>query len=603
MTARISKSPRSRNPVRTHTGQALIAIIFVFGLIVMPLITIFGFELSRVYLSKQQLQNASDAAALTAVAQLASQDITNPVKAHTDATEAALRVFRDNYVLGKPLTNTSISANKSNMECTVGQAKLYFEFLNPRTGLVEPFSSPDGKVVRVTATCGRQLAFGKFVGIESFNMTSESEGTVPMLDLVVCFDVSGSMDDQTPVSVVKRAWDASLSRSTYRVTRGVHGPMAGKIFDIAQPPFTGLSFNGLEPQGLTDAYDSSQAYFSEWLAKYYGVPGLRSGGAYPEQGRAPGNCPPGTAPADFGVPMYTDCVVNIDGKTNFAGMTYKGYSFPDVATLVEASRGNLDDPISFNDSKARVSLPAAVGPRPGYKQAYQEAAGQQLQPLVDSRDATSMFCNILNTDTDCHFGLIAFDSTIGTSASSTEKWNSLDWQTGYGAKRDYPLPMVPLDKTIGTTHFTDVKTAINSCLPMGGTNIGAAVHQAVQTLKSNSRKGSVRAIVLFTDGQPSDGQPLDSDPWLNARKAAVEAREEGIAVYTIGLAQNSAIEPGEIAILNDTNPDPGNGGMAAIAGNGGTFNLVTDSKQLRVAFEKIARRLVEIVRFRGGLAV
>jgi hypothetical protein len=130
-------------------------------------------------------------------------------------------------------------------------------------------------------------------------------------------------------------------------------------------------------------------------------------------------------------------------------------------------------------------------------------------------------------------------------------------------------------------------------------NIGAALHKAVQTLKSDSRKGSVRAIVLFTDGQPSDGGPLDNDPWMNARKAAQEAREEGIAIYTIGLAQNPAIMPGEIDILNDTNKDPASGGVAAIAGNGGTFNLVTDSKKLRVAFEKIARRLVEIVRFSG----
>lgn len=587
---------------RRQSGQALITSILLIGLGIMPLIVIFGFELSRVYLSKQQLQNASDAAALTAVAELASQDINDPLTAHNSAVQAALLLFRGNTVLGQSLSGATLASDKNNMQCALGQTKLFFEFINPQTGQVVPLTSPDGKVVRVYAASGLPLAFGKFMGIQSFNMNTVSDGAVPMLDLVICYDVSGSMDDQTPVTVVKRAWDNSLNKTTYQVTNGVHGPLRGKIFDITQPRPTGLSFNGIEPQGLTDAYDSSKAYFSEWLANYYGVPGLRTGGVFPEQGESPGNCPPKTAPSSFGLPMYTDCVVNIDGKTTYGGITYKGYNFPDLATLVEASRGNLEDPINFNKSKAAVSVPASVAPRGGYKAAYLAAATEQLQPLMDSRDATGLFCKILNTDTDCHFGLIAFDSTTGNDATSTEDWNSLDWQIPYGPTKKFPLPLVPLDKTIGVTHFNEVLDGVNKTLPMGGTNIGAALDKAIETLKTNSRKGSVRAIVLFTDGQPSDGGPLDSDPWMNARKAAVKAREQGIAIYTIGLAQNPQIQPGEIEILNDTNPDPANGGVAAIAGNGGTFNLVTDSKKLRVAFEKIARRLVEIVRFGAGIA-
>jgi hypothetical protein len=591
-----------RSRVRSSKGQAIVAMIVVIGLSIMSMLVIFGFELSRVYLSKQQLQNASDAAALTAVAELASQDISDPVGAHNAAIQAALELFRNNTVLGQSLQPAVVSASKSSMECTLGQSKIFFEFIDPQTGKVVPLSSPDGKVVRVTANAGLPLAFGKFMGMPSFNMSTVSDGAVPMLDLVICYDVSGSMDDQTPVTVVKRAWDTALNKTTYQVTNGAHGPLQGKIFDIAKPNPTGLSFNGVEPQGLTDAYDSSHAYFSEWLAQYYGVPGLRSGGVASEQGQSPGNCPPKTAPSDFGVPMYTDCVVNIDGNTSFGGMTYKGYNFPNVATLVEASRGNLEDPINFNQSKADLSVPSGIAPRAGYKAAYTSAAKEVLQPLVDSQDATGLFCKILNTDTDCHFGMIAFDSNIGNDSGSTENWNSLDWQVPYGAKKDFALPMVPLDKAKGVTHYSDVLAAVNKCLPMGGTNIGASIHKAVETLKTNSRKGSVRAIVLFTDGQPSDGSPLDDDPWQNARKAAMEARQEGIAIYTIGLAQNPAIKTGEIAILNDTNKDPSTGGVAAIAGNGGTFNLVTDSKNLRVAFEKIARRLVEIVRFGGGLS-
>jgi hypothetical protein len=77
--------------------------------------------------------------------------------------------------------------------------------------------------------------------------------------------------------------------------------------------------------------------------------------------------------------------------------------------------------------------------------------------------------------------------------------------------------------------------------------------------------------------------------------AAVEAKNAGIAIYTIGLAQNAALIPAETAILNDTNSNPTTGGIAAIAGHGGTFNLVTNSSQLQAQFEKIARQLVVLI--------
>ena len=118
--------------------------------------------------------------------------------------------------------------------------------------------------------------------------------------------------------------------------------MNGKIFDILQPAETGTSFNATSPQVLTEAYWNAQSYFSEYLAGAYGVQGLRSGGVYPEAGQPPGNFPPGTAPTFDGTSVFTDVVVNIDGQTTFGGFTYEGFSFPDVATMVEAARGNLE---------------------------------------------------------------------------------------------------------------------------------------------------------------------------------------------------------------------------------------------------------------------
>lgn len=581
---------------RSRHGQGILSLIILLSLTIIPLIVISSFEFARLYLAKQELQNASDAAALTGAAQLASSDNSDPTQAHLDAIAAAVAIFKNNTVLGRVMTSSTTVSSPSLLTCNVGEAKLFFEFLNPITQAVEPISSPNGKVVRVTACTGSELAFGKFIGVDTWRVNAVSTSAVPKLDLVMCFDVSGSMDDQTPVTFVKRKWDDTLGsgKNVYKDVTGANGLMKGKIFDILKPAATGSSLNAVYPQILTEGWWNAKAYFSEYLASYYGVTGLRSNSVYPEAGAPPGNCPPGTAFAFDGFNTYTDVVVNLDGNTVFGGGTYGGYYFPDVATLVEASRGNLESNAVFTSSKANTAV--SVAPRPGYQKAYFEAAAKQLKPIADAKSALLTMTQILNTDADTHFGFVAFDGDIGTNASSTDPWYNLDDYTPYGSKQNYPLPRIPVSNVAGNSQYTAVNDAINSCVSMGATNIGGAVHAAVEDLKSKNRTGSVKAIILFTDGEPTvPSGPLSSDPFTNARMAAKEARDAGIAVYTVGLAQNPVIIPDQKAILNDTNPDPTTGGMAAIAGHGGTFNLVTDSSQLRMTFSKIARRLVKLV--------
>lgn len=587
---------RSRCNLRSQRGQSLLMFMILIFLVIVPLLSIITFEAARLYLAKQELQNASDAAVLAGTATLASSDNVDPLQAHNDAIAAAIKIFKANTVLGQALSHTTLAASAASLNCDLDEARVFFEFINPVTNKVEPLTSPNGKVVRVTSSTTRNLAFGNFVGIKSLNVNAMSTGAVPKLDMVICFDVSGSMDDQTPVTFVKRKWDATLGggKNVYLPVTGANGLMRGKIFDILKPAATGSSLNACYPQILTEAYWEAKCYSSEYLAQYYGVPGLRSGGIYPEAGRAPGNFPPGTAPTFDGMKVFTDVVVNIDGQPSFGGASYGGFAFPDVATLTEAARGNLESDGVYKSSKANTAV--FVSPRAGYQKAYFEAAAKQLKPMKEAQSALNTMTQILNTDADAHFGFVAFDSTVGIDANSTEPWYDIDDYAPYGAKKGYPIPHVQIDAAAGKTAYAEVNSAIDKCVPMGSTNIGGAVHSAVEDLKHHSRLGSTRAIVLFTDGEPTvPSGPLSSDPKANARMAAVEARDAGVAVYTIGLAQNPAIIPDQTEILNDTNSDPTTGGMAAIAGHGGTFNSVTDSSQLRQTFAKIARRLVKLV--------
>ncbi|MBI1272006.1 VWA domain-containing protein [bacterium] len=577
---------------RDKAGLTMVVMMAVIALLILPVLGIFSFEVGRAMLAQEQLKHVCDAAALTAAASLASQDDSNPANSHAMAISAAVKLIKKNTIFGDSLTNTSVVSSFSGT-LPVGDTEMIFIFQDPISRSIVPQGDPRGKVVKVKGHYGLLPAFGKFLGTGSYDVTAVSSSSVPKLDVILCFDVSGSIDDQTPVSCVRRKWSPAASKIVYDIPAGTAGPAAGKIYDIINPAPTGSNLNGLEPQTLDKAYFNAGLNFSEYLASYYGTPGLRSLGGYPEVGRPPGNYPPGTAPTFDGFRAFTDVVVNIDGNRNFGGFTYKGYSFPDIATLVEASRGNLENGSVFASSKADTSV--SVAPRTGYQAAYLEAARLRLQPLNDAKQAAKEFVEILNIDTESHFGFVAFDAFVGSAPDSTWNWINLDQDVPYGENKAYPLPRVMLSDSSGDSRFAEVKTSIEKCVPLGATNIGLPLHEAVQNLKNKGRIGTAKAIVLFTDGQPTPpGGPLDSDPAVNARLAAVEARDAGIPVYTVGLATNPAIAVGQREILNDSNSNVSSGGIAGIAGHGGTFQQVDDSAELRRAFARIARHLTRL---------
>lgn len=597
--------------MRRQRGATIMVMVMIIAFTLLPLAGLFSFEVGRANLAQQQLQNSVDAAALAAVATLASQNNVSPAVAHADCISAALKVFKANNVLGVPLTNTTVQPTAGTSPAT-GHADLFFEFLNPVTKAVVPQGDPNGKIVRVYGAVGTTPAFGRYVGLGNYVVRTTSHGAVPELDVVLCIDNSGSIDDQTMVTFRRRQWDPGAGKIVYKVPEITpHGLHEGRLLDIVQPGANGTSLNAIPPQLLSSAYAGAGFWFSEYVAAAFGVPGLRSGGVYPEAGQPPGNFAAGAPTYDGGVSggaVFTDMVTNIDGNATFGGTSVTDgghtFAFPDVATLIEASRGNLESAAVYNSSKANTSCPT-ITPHTGYQAAYFKAAKNACQPIQDARNASQLFCNIINTDTHAHFSVIAFDTDVGTDENSTESRRDIDDGSGlyggYGANTPYHQPLSPLDSDPPDTRFAEANVAIPKPVAKGATNIGAAIRAAVYQLTHNHRPNAVKAIVLFTDGQPTWPR-VGSDTTLareQTRLAAVQARDAGIPVYTIGLAQTPAVVAGQNAILNDTNPDPLTGGVAAITGHGATYNSATNSSQLLEIFLKIARRLVQLVQEQG----
>jgi hypothetical protein len=395
------------------------------------------------------------------------------------------------------------------------------------------------------------------------------------------------MDDQTPVTFVRRTWDSSKSKVTYTKTTAASGAPVGSVaegplYQVIGPPATGSACDALPPQYLSVAKQSDHKYKLTFSAPLRGsndnsYPGNKSNGSLTWSNQT-----------------FTDLVVNIDGNNTFAGFTYKGYLFPDVATLVEASRGNLENSSVFTNSGASTGVPSTVKPMAGYKNAYVEIARKNIHPLYDAQVACQDFFTIMNNNTDGHFSVVDFTSNAGNSASDGMTMDNVDPSFAGGSSK-FQNHLIALDST--QSLYDTVESDISTTTAVSGTNIGDAVDTAVTELSgSGARKGAKKFIIVFTDGQPTAGGPLSSDPWSNARMAAVKAKNKGIPIYTIGLAQVPSIIPGETQILNDTNNSPSTGGIAAIAGNGGKFWLVTSNANLRLTFENLARQLVQLVK-------
>lgn len=585
-----TRKQRAQKSLRTAHGASVIMFVTLLGLIVLPMLAIFAFEVSRTVLATQMLKNVTDAAALAAVATVASADIKDPILAQQNAKKVALNLYKQNTVLGQPLTDSSISAVKDGNP-NAFQSQLYFEFLDPISKKPLPEGDPNGRVVRISASYGMVPAFGKFLGVSKQVIRAYSHGAVPQIDVVVCFDVSGSIDDETKITLVKRQWDDALDTILYKTPTNT-STNHGTIRSICRPPATGTSFNAAFPMGLSSVGRGME--FSEKVADDANAKGMRSNSVFPEAGQAPGNYNGAPTFDSNHKGMFTDLVVNLDDNDTFGGFTTKsGYSFPDINTLVEASRGNLETDALRTSSLAYKSVTVAA--KNGYQAEYFKEAALHLQPIQDAKDAVGVFCQIINNNADAHFGLVAFDHMVGSSATSGENRQTLDDSTPYGATVSVPVPLITLDKADNATKFNDVLNAMPQLVAKGSTNIGLAIKTAVEQLNANGRTNAVKAVILFTDGQPTAGGPLASDAFLNARKAATLAQKSGVAVYTIGLATNSALIPNQTAILNDTNSDPNSGGIAAISGQGATFHQVTDSKKLREAFQKVARHLVQLV--------
>jgi len=285
--------------LRKSKGQVALALNIVIAIFVVGSLGMVSYEMSRILLAREQLKHCLELASLAGGVSMASTSQTG-AQAQAQATTVAMNILQMNSVLGQSLNNQVVLASSSgSLSPAPGQTAVYFEFDDPVTKQ-PPTAGNQGNVLRVYGAYAYPLFSGGFgsIGVSTYTLAAEAMAGMPALDLVVVYNTTGSLDDQTNVTMVRRHWDQTTNNNIIYSIPGT-GPGSGSegsINGTICPGVIGSQVNGMAPQNLDAAGDTRTSNcpkeFSEVGPTGNTVP-LRGITNY----SGPGDAPPGGPPS------------------------------------------------------------------------------------------------------------------------------------------------------------------------------------------------------------------------------------------------------------------------------------------------------------------
>jgi len=405
---------------RDNKGATTVALVLVLAFFVILPLGLLGFEISRFLLIEQMLRGASNAGALAGSAAMASSDMNQSYANREDwAMYIAGYTFEQNSILNISMSPTGTQgctnanlygsntafAGFNNQAADTGatpgptvpqwwtpgyqQAAINVALVNVNNQMVNDTGNSANvatQIVVIAYYSDRASFASDLLPLGAFTAVSISRGGLPIIDMDLCFDLSASMDDESPVYFVNRCWNANKLRMQWSVVSGSGSTASNTIYGALGPNVTGSAVNIEPPQNLAAASvqptgsvpnktgNTWYPMFSELIFTGYTSPfcGLRSGyncssgspvqngngytalalpsppAAY-EQGLPPGNYNWKTPTADFGgmaaekapttgvAPncIFTDVVFDIPTAeaqgAPYTGPTWQGFNFKGTA--------------------------------------------------------------------------------------------------------------------------------------------------------------------------------------------------------------------------------------------------------------------------------
>lgn len=204
--------------IRDQKGAAITGLVIALMFFIL-IAGLFCFDASRVQMAQRELTATCDASALSGTAMLTSYDVSNDPTytklqtAQQNAAGFAWNMFNMGNILGRPVVNnTQLVTNLAQLATTTdGEAKVVIGLVDPKNSyqVVDPTppNNANGRAIAVFAGYGYHPIFISFYGVGNVGILASSIGGLPQVDAVLVFDYSGSMDDLTQVTLIKRWWN------------------------------------------------------------------------------------------------------------------------------------------------------------------------------------------------------------------------------------------------------------------------------------------------------------------------------------------------------------------------------------------------------------
>ena len=700
----------NKNLLRKFKGSAIVTLMIFFMVFVVMTLGLLGYEFARYQLCLAQLKSLCDAASLAGSLELssitsaglayASNPNNNPSGSPTWAPNPAYpppgASSNQWYAMQAAAIMFTLNQGSNSVQSILGNATSLITTFNYDTAQVslsppgpnkcnlaigwidtqtdQPtsnMSDPNAKIMTVNATYGYQPAFFNLLHLPaSFNLPLSigSRAGGNMIDLALCFDLSGSMDDQTPMILVQRSVNnnyVDVVNGTFPSAAYVPGNDNLSIYTVPQTTSGIIGYNTVynlqsngSPLGAVAGalYPKALAYYGygtnpatgaqipfDYLSNYYWsipqggfcqqqkppiylasnpsppyenfnqnyTPSMsiyNTQGYYMWSNRHPFtdaivdilvqqtptaglNTPPTYPPADF-TTAYPGTFMGQQNISN-TQVSYNGsiYNFPDIPTVVEAARGNLESTTFARNAGLNISnssIKPYFTPKAGYYDAYMQAALSNRLPIFTAQSEAAVFLGQMQSNANVHFAFIpfagnAYSNVQYTSDYGTDPYN--DYITDPDPNcfpsppnKGWVKPGVQFNTTPGTngsnyskimSYFYPIQLLgtssaesgylggdpayTNSMMADGGTCIAGGLATALSEFGSggNSRvsQGATGAVVLFTDGEPDAcGDAGTNDP--TSQFWATQLGKKGIKLYCVGLAQNPTVYSQQQGILN-----------------------------------------------------
>lgn len=606
-----SKGNQSKAPERNKSGATVTLMAAAF-MIILTFIGFFCAELVHVSVVRRQLRNACDAAGLATAAALASSSypslLANTKKiggatvtprelevARQNAADIGLQIFRKNTVCGRLLKESARVDDAFAISPAEGKTLVTVNFYRTKpNGDLRNIDAIRGKHVVYSASTNVAPLFGISIFGPQVVVQAAGRSASAVIDLAFCLDNSDSMAVDTIQYAVQRTWLNGSIQYLNPVPAGSGNP-------INPSKKLGAKWKGGAPVYPTQVTTTKNGlFFNAALhgrSNRYSFPGNKDQQIVVNATDFTDNV---VMPSGFDdenqlgtIPLPGDPLGTlVDGFNSRRPIHFEhegqSYSFPNVATMVEAMRGNLDDPGNEFYVKNLKVAPFNMIAKPGYQAAYEAYAVANTEPFHSECVQVSNFFALLHANTDTHFCLIPFSAKAGTNEPGTIKQHPVGrgYEPTVGEpERAFPFKQVELNKV--DDHSSELDSAINAYHLYGGTATGAGLTEAARNLieTGQTRIGARKVVILLSDGQPTDADGISYD------KAQTLGRN-GVPVFSIAfLHGKSEAQEDAFGFMNSISESCRDAG-----GVGSTAFTISDQNmsRLQLMLRQLAHEIVTL---------